>query len=415
MAGTLRLIELAHASNTGLVRAQNEDRSLAAPPLLAVADGMGGAKAGEVAAEITVDAIAAIGAAPSVEALRESLLDANRRIRAVAEDDPARAGMGTTVTVALLDDGGTTLMHVGDSRAYLLRDGAIRQLTDDHSIVAEMVRQGQISPDEAARHPSRNIITRALGAEADVQIDEVRLELEPGDIVLLCTDGLSSLVDDGEIEETAAGAATLEEAATALIDAALEHGGSDNVTVVLARIGEAGDGAPAVTEPLPAVDPSHDPGSTQALRIPPPPAPDPQPARTPRVLERTTPTRSRITRRILGLGAIIVLLLVAFGAWASSRSYFVDGDPESTVRVYQGAPVDILGVKLFAEWGDTGVPTATVKAAEPAALGRSVHGQGDAVLRAVDVVWRHGLPEVPEITPPPPAPAKAAAARTAQP
>jgi serine/threonine protein phosphatase PrpC len=413
MSAALRLVELAHASNTGRVRTQNEDRSLAAPRLLAVADGMGGAKAGEVAAEITVEVIAAIGATPDVETLRGSLVDANRRIRAVAEDDPSRAGMGTTVTAALLDDGGTTLMHVGDSRAYLLRDGGLRQITDDHSIVAEMVRQGQISPDEAARHPSRNIITRALGAEPDVQIDEVHIDLVPGDVVLLCTDGLSSMVDDALIEEITAGAATLKDAATALIDAALDHGGNDNVTVVLARIGAAGDGAPEITGVLPAIDTSQDTESTQALRIPPPPEAAVTPPRTPRVLERTTPTRGGLVRRVVGLGAIILLLLAAFGAWASSRSYFVDGEPDGTVRVYQGAPVDLLGVKLFAEWGDTGVATATVEAAEPAALGRSVHGQGEAVHRAVDITWRHGLPEVPEITPP--APAKATAGRSPRP
>lgn len=414
MATALRLVELAHASNTGRVRTQNEDRSLAAPRLLAVADGMGGAKAGEVAAEITVEAIAAIGDDPTVEALRGSLVDANRRIRAVAEDDPARAGMGTTVTAALLDDGGTTLMHVGDSRAYLLRGGALRQITDDHSIVAEMVRQGQISADEAARHPSRNIITRALGAEADVEIDEVRLDLEPGDVVLLCTDGLSSMVDDALIEETTAGAATLADAATALIDAALEHGGNDNVTVVLGRIGETGDGTPEITGVLPAIDTSRDTESTQALRIPPPTVASEQPARTPRVLERTSPVRGGHTRRILGLAAIILLLLGAFGAWASSRSYFVDGEPAGTVRVYHGAPFDIFGINFFSDWGDTGVATAIVAAAEPAALGRSVHGQGDAVRRAVAIVWQHGLPQIPEITPPP-APAKAAAAQPAQP
>lgn len=400
MAGTLRLVELAHASNTGRVRTQNEDRSLAAPPLLAVADGMGGAKAGEVAAEMTVEAIAAIGDAPTVQALRDSLVDANRRIRAVAEDDPARAGMGTTVTVALLDDGGTTLMHVGDSRAYLLRDGKLRQITDDHSIVAEMVRKGQISPDDAARHPSRNIITRALGAEPEVEIDEVRVELLPGDVVLLCTDGLSSLVDDAQIEETAAAAPTLEDAASALIDAALDRGGNDNVTVVLARIGDAADGAAEVTGALPAVGASAEAESTQALRIPPPPASTPKPARTPQVLERTVPARSGLARRIVGLVAILVLLLGAFGAWASSRAYFVDGATNGTVRVYHGAPFEILGVSLFSKWGDTGVAAAPVRAADPAILGRSVHGQGDAVRRAVDIVWRYGLPQVPVITPP---------------
>ena len=411
MAGPLRLVELAHASNTGRVRTRNEDRSLAAPPLLAVADGMGGAKAGEVAAEITVEAIAAIGDAPTVEALRDSLVDANHRIRAVAQDDPARAGMGTTVTAALLDGGGTTLMHVGDSRAYLLRDARLRQITDDHSIVAEMVRQGQISPDEAARHPSRNIITRALGAEPDLQIDEVRVDLLPGDVLLLCTDGLTSLVDDAQIEEAAAGAPTLADAAAALIDAALERGGTDNITVVLARIGGRGDGAAEAMGALPAVG-AEDTGTTRALRIGPPPAVDPKPARTPRVLERTLPARSGLARRVIGVAAILVLLLGAFGVWASSRTYFVDGDANGTVHVYHGAPFRILGVSLYSRWADTGVAAAPIHSVEPALLGRSVRGQGEAVRRAVDIVWRYGLPQVPEITlPPTPAKSRAKPAR----
>ena len=412
MAGPLRLVELAHASNTGRVRTQNEDRSLAAPPLLAVADGMGGAKAGEVAAEMTVEAIAAIGDAPTVEGLRNSLVDANRRIRAVAEDDPARTGMGTTVTAALLDDGGTTLMHVGDSRAYLLREGKLSQVTDDHSVVAEMVRQGQISPEEAARHPSRNIITRALGAEPDVQIDEVRLELLPGDVVLLCTDGLSSLVDDAQIEEAAVAASTLADAAAALIDAALERGGNDNITVVLARIG---DGAGAeITGALPAVGGLSERESTQALRIPPPPAAPSTPGRTPPTLEGTLPARRGLARRIVGLVAILLLLVGAFGAWASSRTYFVDGAATGTVRVYHGAPFDVLGLDLFSEWGDTGVAAAPVHASESALLGRTVRGQGEAVRRAVEIIWRYGLPQVPEITPPPtPAKTPAKPAHTA--
>jgi hypothetical protein len=245
-----------------------------------------------------------------------------------------------------------------------------------------------------------------------VQIDEVRLDLLPGDVVLLCTDGLSSLVDDAQIEQTAAGAPTLAGAATALIDAALDHGGTDNITVVLARVG--GAGGAEITGALPAVGGPADTESTQALRIQPPPAAGPRPARTPRVLERAVPARRGLARRVVGLAAILVLLLGAFGAWASSRAYFVDGDPNGTVRVYHGAPFEILGVSLFSEWGDTGVAAAPILSAEPAILGRSVRGQGDAVRRAVDIVWWYGLPQVPEITPPP-TPAKSPAKPARQP
>ena len=212
MAGPLRLIEVAHASNTGRVRSHNEDRYLVRPPLLAVADGMGGAKAGEVAAQITVETLAALGDRATPQQLHDALVEANRRIRSAADDDSDRAGMGTTATAALFDGEQATIVHVGDSRGYLYRQGELRQLTDDHSVVAEMVRQGQLLPEEAERHRSRNIITRALGAEPVVEVDEFRVPLYDGDMILLCSDGLSSLVRDEEIAHTIAQAPGLREA-----------------------------------------------------------------------------------------------------------------------------------------------------------------------------------------------------------
>jgi serine/threonine protein phosphatase PrpC len=396
VSGHLRLTEVAHASDTGRVRSHNEDRSLAQPPLLAVADGMGGAKAGEVAAQITIETIAED--AGTVDGLRDGLIRANDRIRAAADDDPSRAGMGTTVTAALLDDRGATLMHVGDSRAYLLRDGVLRQLTDDHSIVAEMVRQGQLAPEDAERHPSRNIITRALGAEAAVRIDETSVDLRAGDLLLLCTDGLSSLVRDREIEEILHGDGALDDVAASLIAAALERGGNDNITVVLGRLG--GETREA-TGRLPAVPAE----ATEPIRIPPSPDDAPAAVRSPVMLEPTSHGHGR-RGRIIGLVAVVILLVGAFGAWAGSRTYFVDGTANGTVQVYHGVPFDIAGVELFSRWGDTGVAAAPAAAAG-AALGRSARGQGDAVRYAVDLIWRYGLPTVPEITvPPPPPPAK---------
>lgn len=431
----LRLIEVAHASNTGRVRSHNEDRAFARAPLLAVADGMGGAKAGEVAAQIVIDAVAKSAEPPSARSLRDRLVAANDEIRKTAGADPSRTGMGTTVTAALFDGRAATLMHVGDSRAYLFRDGRMRQLTEDHSIVAEMVRQGQLTAEAARRHPSRNIITRALGAEPSVEIDELHVDLEPGDILLLCSDGLTSLVVDDDIEELVVDAATLDQAARELVDAALAGGGTDNVTVVLGRIGERDDAAGGTSE-LPVVGhvtqaggrdadggdetaAADDTGELPAVAapsaapivIPPPPDAVAKTTRQPVVLEPTTPMRGRL-RRVGAIAAVVILLVGAFGAWAASRTYFVDGDQAGTVRVYHGAPFSIGGLDLFAEWGDTQVPAAVVEAADPAALGRAARGQGDAVRRAIELTWRYGLGEVPQITvPPPPARRPAAAER----
>lgn len=408
MSGPLRLVELAYASNTGRVRDHNEDRYLARPPLLVVADGMGGAQAGEVAAQITIETLGGLGDGSTPQDLREAIVEANRRIRAEADDDDSRAGMGTTVTAVLLDGEQATLMHVGDSRGYLSRAGTLRQLTDDHSVVAEMVRQGQLLPEEAERHKSRNIITRALGAEPDVEIDEVRVALYAGDMLLLCSDGLSSLVRDVEIAHTIAQSAGMREAVDGLVSAALEQGGTDNITVVLARF-DGPDAPPAdLTGELTAVT-----DATMPIRIPPPPASTSKSTRTPVVLEPTALGHGPRMRRTLGLTAVGVLLLGALGTWIGSRTYFVDGAPGQTVRVSHGAPVKLGPLSLFATWGETGVDATAVSAVDPGALGRSARGQGDAVRHAVELIWRFGLPTVPQITvPPPPPPTEKAAPKT---
>ncbi len=400
MAGPLRLSEVAHASNTGRVRSHNEDRYLARPPLLAVADGMGGAKAGEVAAQITVETLAALDDHATPQQLHDALVEANRRIRSAADDDSDRAGMGTTATAALFDGEQATIVHVGDSRGYLYRQGELRQLTDDHSVVAEMVRQGQLLPEEAERHRSRNIITRALGAEPVVEVDEFRVPLSDGDMILLCSDGLSSLVRDEEIAHTIAQAPGLRQAVDGLVTAALERGGTDNITVVLARFSGPDGVAPGDTADLAVVT-----DSTQPLHVPPAPEPAPAPKslRTPVVLEPTALGHGPRLRRAVGLTTIGVLMLGALGAWIGSRTYFVDGAQGETVQVYHGAPLELGPLALFAMGGDTGVDAAQVSTVDPQALGRSARGQGDAVRHAVDLIWRFGLPVVPEITVPPPA------------
>ena len=168
--------------------------------------------------------------------LLTALRDANTAIATAADADPELEGMGTTATAGLVDAGVLYLVHVGDSRAYLARAGRMIQITDDHSIVAEMVRRGALSPSDAEQHPARHVITRALGVDTDVQIDALRVDLEPGDVVLLCTDGLSGPVDDDEILEVLEQSGSLQDAAKGLVARANAAGGPDNVTVVLARV-----------------------------------------------------------------------------------------------------------------------------------------------------------------------------------
>ena len=400
MSGTLRLVEMAHASNTGRVREHNEDRYLVRPPLLAVADGMGGAKAGEVAAQITVETLGALQQLPTADELRAALIEANVRIRTAADDDSARAGMGTTATAAIFDGTEAVLMHVGDSRGYLYRGEALYQLTDDHSVVAEMVRQGQLLPEEAERHRSRNIITRALGAEPDVEVDEVHVTLHDNDMLLLCSDGLSSLVRDVEMAQIITQATDTRQAVEHLVTAALEQGGNDNITVVLARFAVADPAGTASVTDVTVID-----DATQALRIPPAPTAVAKPNRTPSVLEPTPLGPRARLRRALALGSVGLMLIASLAAWISSRTYFVDGKPGQNVLVAHGAPITVGGVSLFGTWSDTGVPTTAVTAVDSRLLGRSARGQGDAVHHAVSLIWRFGLPTLPQIVvPPPPSP-----------
>jgi protein phosphatase len=233
-------------TDTGRKRRQNEDAFVCEPPLFAIADGMGGAQAGEVASRLAAAAIEE-GAAAIVgeEGVATVVRAANTRIFERAVHDPAVAGMGTTATVAVVDEqaGTVTLAHVGDSRAYLYRSGALEQLTTDHSLVGELVRSGRLTEAEAAVHPHRSVITRALGTDADVEVDTLTVGVAAGDLVLLCSDGLSAMVRDEEIGRVleSTGAAP-REAAEALVAAANAAGGEDNVTVVLFEL---------VTEALP--------------------------------------------------------------------------------------------------------------------------------------------------------------------
>jgi serine/threonine protein phosphatase PrpC len=198
-----------------------------------VADGMGGAQAGEVASGMAVESLAGAGAPGE---LAGAIEDANARIHARAKDDTSLAGMGTTLTAAWVDDGTVTLAHVGDSRAYRMRAGELEQLTEDHSLVGGLLRLGKITPAEAEHHPQRSVILRAVGVEPAVEVDVVEHGLEDGDVYLLCSDGLSGMVRDEVIRETLAMGGSLEHAADLLVDLANASGGHDNITAVLFRV-----------------------------------------------------------------------------------------------------------------------------------------------------------------------------------
>ena len=280
-------------SNTGNKRRRNEDSFVVAPPLFAVADGMGGAQAGEVASKLAAAALedADAGSAGGEERVVALIQEANRRVYERSTADPAASGMGTTITVALVEGTTVTFGHVGDSRAYLVRDGVMEQLTDDHSLVNELMKSGKLSPEEAETHPQRSVITRALGTDPDVDVDVFVIEAKENDLFLICSDGLTTMVGDEDILDVLERHHDdLDRAAKSLVAAANRAGGEDNITVVAFTISaDLGDTVqlPAtgsadedtmedVLAPQPAVDtmvvPPHEvegallvPGSPEAL------------------------------------------------------------------------------------------------------------------------------------------------------
>jgi protein phosphatase len=322
----MRLITGA-ATDVGRVREGNEDAYLVddAMGLVAVADGMGGHRAGEVASATALEALRS--AITHGRPLRESMEDANEAVFTKSLTDEELRGMGTTLTAATLVTGGTVLVgHVGDSRAYLLHDGELRQVTVDHSLVEELVREGRLTADEAAVHPQRSIITRALGVDASVEVDVYPVELAPGDRLLLCSDGLTGMVQAETIAATLRREEDPARAAAALIDAANVAGGEDNITAVVVAVT---DDPPmrAVSEPVAPIE---------ATVVEEEPAPD--------AGERRRRGARGVGRVLLWALPIVVVLGVAVGAvgWYARRSYFVDLH-QGRVTVFKGVPGGLAG------------------------------------------------------------------------
>jgi protein phosphatase len=242
-------------SHPGRKRRHNEDAWVCEPPLFAIADGMGGARAGEIASRVAATALGEDVDASGEERVVALIQAANRRVYERATEDSSTSGMGTTITVALVEDGSVVIGHVGDSRAYLIRDRKLEQLTEDHSLVAELVRSGRLSPEEAETHPQRSVITRAIGTDPDVDVDSFSIEGQAGDLFLLCSDGLTDMVgDEGILEVVERDRGDLDTAAQELVGLANRSGGEDNITVVFFELVEEGAQPPADTRPMPAID-----------------------------------------------------------------------------------------------------------------------------------------------------------------
>jgi len=337
-----RLAQVASLTDTGRRRRHNEDAYVCEPPLFAVADGMGGAQAGELASNLAAAALRDEGSrGGGEERVDELIQEANRRVYERQTQDSSATGMGTTMTVALVEDGYVAIGHVGDSRAYLIRDRRLEQLTEDHSLVAELVRSGKLSPEEAEGHPQRSVITRALGTDPDVDVDTFSVETKPGDLFLLCSDGLTAMVDDETIlREVERNRGDLTAASKALVKAANKGGGDDNITVVFFEIGEGGEtGDTARTVTLPPIEGDDEATLDEHDGVP-----------AVRVEEPTRP-RERHTGRGVLFALLALVLLVAicgFAAWGLWRSHFVGAEPDGHVAVYQGVPWNIVGnVKLY--------------------------------------------------------------------
>jgi protein phosphatase len=380
----LRVAEQYTGTDTGRQRRANEDSLLASAPLFVVADGMGGAQAGEVASRIAVESFQ-LGLSDSTApelALAQLAREANARIHELSQANAEQAGMGTTLTAAYVGERDVAIAHVGDSRAYCLRDGQLVRLTDDHSLVDELMRQGRLTPEEAVEHPQRSVITRALGPEGTVEVDTRSFAARAGDVYLLCSDGLTTMLSEEQIAAVLLAHPRLRDAGETLIAAANDAGGRDNITVVLLRLEEvqvAGQPPPvhegATMVGLPAVSPPPPASDGQVTTAPPPPlershvavAPAPTKRRTPRVAS-TPPARARrglrLRLRRAGALAIVLAVLVILGsaAYLAAQSvYFIGTNGRGLVTLYQGLPYKLPGnVALYSSQYVSGVSASTL-------------------------------------------------------
>lgn len=342
---------VAAATDIGHVRERNEDRYLVAGPVVAVADGMGGHLGGEVAASLAVQVLERL-TERGEGSLADRVREANRAVFERSVLDRSVAGMGTTLTAAELHGDRARLAHVGDSRAYLFRDGSLTRLTEDHTLVQRMVRDGELTSSEAERHPHRNILTRVVGVEPDVAVDEMELELRAGDRLLLCSDGLTGMLPDERIEAILREEPDPQAAVDLLVAEANAAGGVDNVTVVLVDL------APDGEDPDPAAPSGARAGRTATL-VDLPTSVRPGETRRGSGEDRTPPGGgARALVRVgvpLGVAlGVLVLALVGLRLYLDAQWYV--GVADGRVAVYRGIPAAVAGFELHRVVTETEIP-----------------------------------------------------------
>jgi protein phosphatase len=398
-------VRYAAGSDVGLRREGNEDSAYAGPRLLAVADGMGGAAAGEVASSVTIARLADLDDdAPGTDilaALREKAEAANDELHEIVEDNRALEGMGTTLTALLWDGGRLGLAHVGDSRAYLFRDGELHRITRDHTLVQDLVDEGRLAPDDVSTHPQRSLLTRALDGRSEPELDLSLREVRAGDRYLLCSDGLSGVVSEETMSETLA-EADPQVAVDRLIDLALRGGGPDNITVVVADLvdGPPSDGAPAIVGAAAtrqAGSRRTDSAATRAAIA------SGRAAPTAEVAVAEAPPRKRRWRRVaIGVGIVIVLLAgTAVGGWAYVRSQYYVGAQNGQVVIFRGVDGSVAGVSLHKVWQRTGLPVSVLPAFDQDRVHDGIQASSKAGAQRIVTRLRSGACPSPAPTPTP--------------
>jgi protein phosphatase len=349
----LRVVEEAHRTDTGRQRNANEDAYFARGPLFAVADGMGGAQAGEVASRLAAESFEPVqrGEESPEAYLRAIARTANARIHRLAQADSTRSGMGTTLTAALVEDDEVSFAHVGDSRAYVFRDGELKLLTSDHSLVEELRRQGRLTDEQAEDHPQRSIITRALGPEREVEVDTMTYRARPGDVYLLCSDGLTTMVREERIAATLRGTESLDHAVSSLVREANEAGGRDNITVVAFRVEEAEREADTKEVPT-LIGPAAEEAGLTAGAMAEAAAGEAAKAGEGAARPSTAAPPRRWPRRLVkSLVAVAVLGALLGGAIYGLRQvYFLGTDSGGRAALYRGLPYELpLGIELYTQ------------------------------------------------------------------
>lgn len=344
-------LHYAGGSDVGHIRSGNEDAYLVSPPLFAVADGLGGHSAGEVASSIAVETLQ--DSAPrrvDAKALARAVREANTAVIAAAEDGRGRTGMGTTLTAAMIEGTHVVVAHVGDSRAYLLHLGELQQITEDHSMVADMVRRGTLTAEESRHHPNRSVITRALGSDPNLLVDAFEVEAAPGDRLLLCTDGLTGMIEDDLIEKILAGSRTPQLAVERLIGYANDAGGQDNITAVVVDIENGADEGATRTS-----------GTARGTSY------------------RWLPWVLWVTLAVV----LVVGAIWAADSYAHTQAYLIEED--GYIVVYEGVPGSFAGISLHWPVETTTIPIAALDPISAARLKAGVRVEGlEAAYELVD-------------------------------